>query len=84
MTPKQVEKVKSKITNIKRALASERKKFGGYFDKRGLRYAPPEYYLKLQDYKGALTYFRWFDKNFSDDSGNPIFLFEWYYALQEQ
>jgi hypothetical protein len=46
-----------------------------------LRYAPPQYYVKLQDFKGALTYFRWFKRNFPDDVGEPSFLFEWTVTL---
>lgn len=82
MTPKQVEKIKDKISKIKRELAADKRRWGGcYDDSRGLRYIPPGLFLRLQDYKGALTYFKWFDKNFSDDSGFPVFLFEWTLTL---
>lgn len=82
MTPKQIESIRNKISKIKRALASDKKRHGGYFDdSRGLRYYPPELYLKLQDYKGALRYFNWFRKNFPDDVGYPSFLLEWSITL---
>ncbi len=82
MTPKQIERIQIKISKIKRELAADKKRHGGYFDdSRGLRYLPPELYLKLQDYKGALRYYNWFNKNFPDDSGFPIFLFEWSLTL---
>ena len=42
---------------------------------------PPALYLKLGDYSGALRYFNWFAKNFPDDMGYPIFLFEWTLTL---
>lgn len=77
MTPKQIEKVKKKIADIKRTLASEKKKLGGYDDSRGLRYLPTKYFIQLGDYSGGLTYLKWFDKNFADDAGFPEFLFEW-------
>ena len=78
MTPKQIERIKNKIAKIKRELAADKKRWGGFYDdSRGLRYLPPELYLKLNDYSGALRYFNWFDKNFPEDSGFPIFLFEW-------
>jgi len=77
VTPKQVERLRKKISSIKRTLAAEKRKFGGYDDSRGLRYLPTKYYIQLQDYKGGLTYLRWFNKNFPDDGGFPIFLFEW-------
>ncbi|WP_158845077.1 hypothetical protein [Algibacter sp. L1A34] len=82
MTPKQIERIKNKIGKIKRELAADKKHWGGFYhDGRGLRYLPPELYLKLNDYSGALRYFNWFDKNFPEDSGFPIFLFEWTITL---
>lgn len=81
MTPKQIERIQTKIARIKRALAAEKRKWGCYDDSRGLRYLPPALYLKLQDYKGAMRYFKWFYKNFDDDTGYPMFLFEWTITL---
>jgi hypothetical protein len=81
MTDKQIERIKAKIDAIKKQMAYEKRQWGGYHDGRGLRYAPPEYYIKLNDFKGAMTYYRWFQKHFSDDSGGPIFLFEWCITL---
>jgi hypothetical protein len=77
VTPKQADRLRKKITGIRRALAAEKRRFGGYDDSRGLRYFPTRYYLQLGDFKGGLTYLRWFAKNFSDDAGFPDFLFEW-------
>jgi hypothetical protein len=76
VTPKQIERVKKKIADIKRALASEKKKFGCFDDSQGLRYLPSKYFIQLGDYPGGMTYLTWFDKNFPDDSGFPEFLFE--------
>jgi hypothetical protein len=82
MTPKQIESIKNKIAKIKRELLADKKHWGGFYhDGRGLRYLPPELYLKLKDYSGALRYFNWFDKNFPGDSGFSIFLFEWTITL---
>ena len=82
MTPKQAEKIKKKIDDIKAALAADKKQWGGqYHDGRGLRYLPPQYYIQLGDFMGALRYFNWFDKNFPDDAGFPHFLFEWTIVL---
>ena len=77
MTPKQTQRLIKKIVDIKRALAAEKRKFGGYDDSPGLRYLPTRYYLQLADYKGGLAYTRWFAKAFPDDVGFPDFLFEW-------
>jgi len=81
MTPKETEKYKKYIADVKRALAAEKRKFGAYHDGRGMRYYPPKAYIKLQDYKGGLTYLKWFYKNFPDDIGFPDFLFEWTFIL---
>ena len=78
MTPKQQERIKNKIKKIKAALAADKKRWGGqHHDGQGLRYCPPELYIKLNDFTGGLRYFNWFNKNFPDDSGFPDFLFEW-------
>ena len=76
MTPKEIERTKKKIGDIKRGLAAEKRKFGGYDDSRGLRYLPTRYFIQIGDYSGGLRYLRWFDKNFPNDGGFPEFLFE--------
>jgi hypothetical protein len=81
MTERQIEKTKAQIVAIRKAIADEKKQWGGYHDGRGLRYAPPQYYVKLNDFKGAMAYFRWFHKNFEDDCCTPYFLFEWCITL---
>jgi hypothetical protein len=77
MTPAKIEKLQKKIADIKRRLASEKRKFGAYDDSRGLRYLPPKYFIRLVDYGGGLKYTKWFAKQFQDDIGFPDFLFEW-------
>lgn len=77
MTPKQIERLRSKILQVRRTLAAEKRKFGSYDDSRGLRYLPTKYFIQLQDYTGGLTYLKWFSRNFPDDVGIPDFLFEW-------
>ncbi|MCH8903282.1 MAG: hypothetical protein IIA45_05145 [Bacteroidetes bacterium] len=78
MTLKQIERLRTKIARIRKELAADKKYWGGYYhDGKGLRYLQPEYFIKLKDYKGGLRYLRWFDRTFPDDSGYPIFLFEW-------
>lgn len=76
MTPKQIERIHNKIKKIRKSLADEKKLYGAYLDGRGLRYAPIELYLKIQDFKGGLTYLRWFNKNFPKDFLMPDFMFQ--------
>ena len=82
MTDRQKEIVKFKISQIKKALSADKREWGGYYrDGAGYRYLQPGLYIQLQDYKGSLRYFKWFQKNFPDDTGYPIFLFEWTITL---
>jgi hypothetical protein len=86
MTLRQEASLRKKISDIRAVLAVEKRKFGGYFDNRGLRYAPPAYFIRLHDYKAGLRYVRWFWRSFPDDEGYPLFLFEcaiiFYYAAK--
>ena len=77
MTPKQADRLRQQIAAIRRGLAAEKRKFGGYDDSRGLRYVPTRYYIQLGDFPGGRTYLRWFTKCFPDDAGFADFLFEW-------
>lgn len=82
MTEKQIGRIQLKISNYKKALALDKKYWGGYYhDGQGIRYLIPELYIKIKDYKGGLRYFNWFAKKFPDDSCYPIFLFEWTFVL---
>ena len=76
MTPKQADRLRRHITAIRRSLAAEKRKFGGYDDSRGLRYLPTRSYVQLADFAGGLTYLRWFWRNFPTDVGFADFLFE--------
>lgn len=82
MTEKQIERIRTKIIRVRRALAADKKRWGGYYDDSGgLRYIAPSLYLKIRDFKGAMTYFRWFAKNFPDDFCYGEFLLEWSLTL---
>ncbi len=76
MTPKQVDRLNKKIADIKKILATEKRKFGCYDDSRGLRYLPTRYFIELGDFAGGVAYLNWFNRNFPDDCGFPEFLFE--------
>ena len=77
MTEKQIEKIKKRIRSYRAKLTAEKRKYGWYDDSRGIRYLIPELYVQLQDFKGALRYYKWFDKEFSDDIGFPEFNLYW-------
>lgn len=82
MTDKQLQRTITKIAKYKKALAADKKYWGGHHhDGQGIRYLIPGLYIKISDYKGGLRYLNWFNKNFPDDSGYPIFLFEYAFIL---
>lgn len=76
MTEKQIARVQKKIKSLRAALAYEKTRFGLYDDGRGLRYIVIGECLKINDYKAGLNFLKWFNKNFPDDIGYPVFLFE--------
>lgn len=76
MTEKQIARVQKKIKNLRAALAYEKTRVGFYDDGRGLRYIVIGECLKINDYKSGLNFLKWFNKNFPDDIGYPVFLFE--------
>jgi hypothetical protein len=76
MTEKQIARGQKKIKNLRAALAYEKSRVGFYDDGRGLRYLVIRECLKINDYKSGLNFFKWFNKNFPDDIGYPVFLFE--------
>jgi hypothetical protein len=76
MTPAQITRIQTRIIKLRKILAAERARFGGYDDSAGRRYTILNLYVSAADYKGAFVYLRWFFKNFPDDSGFPFFWVE--------
>jgi len=76
LTPAQITRIQTKIIKLRKILASERTRFGGYDDSAGRRYSILNFYVSIPDYKGAAVYLRWFFKNFPDDAGFPFFWVE--------
>jgi hypothetical protein len=83
MTEKQIEKIRLSIKKHRAALTAEKRKFGGFDDSRGRRYYISDLYMQISDYKGAITYKKWFDKNFPDDIGSPLLSLSWSVAYFE-
>jgi hypothetical protein len=83
MTEKQIEKIRLSIKKHRAALTAEKRKFGGFDDSGGRRYYISDLYMRIADYKGAITYKKWFDKNFPDDIGGPLLSLNWSIAYFE-
>jgi hypothetical protein len=76
------QRVRSRLRRYERALAKEKKEFGTHRDGAGKRYEIGPHYMLLGDNDGAIAAFRWFDREFEDDSGRPDHLLCWSLALQ--
>jgi hypothetical protein len=73
--------VRSRLRRYERALRKEKKEHGFYRDGAGKRYQIGPHYMLLGDDDGALDAFEWFEKEFSDDVGEPGHLLCWSLAL---
>ena len=74
-------KIRSRLRRYERALQKEKAEHGFYRDGSGKRYQIGPHYMLLGDDEGALAAFEWFDKEFSDDGGEPGHLLCWSLAL---
>jgi hypothetical protein len=77
MTEKQIEQIRLSIKRHRAALTAQKRKFGGFDDSGGRRYYVSDLYMRIADYKGVITYKKWFDKNFPDDIGGPLLSLNW-------
>lgn len=74
-------KIRARAVRNYRALLNEKKKRGFYDDGGGKRYRIGVDFLTAGATEESVEYFRWFEKEFSDDVGEPIFFLHW--ALAE-
>ena len=77
MTEKQIEKIRLSIKKHRAALTAEKRKFGGFFDNRARRYYISDLYMQISDYKGTITYKKWFNKNFPNNIKTPLLSLHW-------
>ena len=75
------QKIRSRLRSYERRRRKEKKEHGFYRDGAGERYQIGPHYILLGDNEGALAAFRWFAKEFSDDTGEPGHLLYWSLAL---
>ena len=75
------QKIRSRLRSYERKLQKEKKEHGFYRDGGGKRYQIGPHYMLLGDNEGALDAFQWFEREFSDDVGEPGHLLCWSLAL---
>ena len=79
--PKDPKKIRARIKSYERKLRQELKDHGCYRDGAGKRNFLGPLYLLMGDLAGAMDSFGWFQKNFSDDAGEPGHRLIWALAL---
>ena len=66
-----------------RALRKEQQQFGAISDGGGKRYLAGIYYVLAGETEKSSNYFPWFESEFPDDVGEPVFLLCWAIAAHE-
>ena len=74
-------KIKATITRYRRILNIEWKEHHFISDGSGIRYLIGPLYLRIDDTKGAMAHYQWFEKMFDDDSGEPFHRMGWTLTL---
>ena len=74
-------KIKETIARYRRALNKEWKDHNFISDGAGKRYMIGPLYLRIDDTKGAMAHYQWFEKMFDHDSGEPFHRMGWTLAL---
>jgi len=74
-------KIKATIAHYRRLLNKEWKEHHFISDGAGKRYLIGPLYLRIDDTKGAMTHYQWFEKMFDDDSGEPFHRMGWALTL---
>jgi hypothetical protein len=74
-------KIKATITRYRRILNIEWKEHHFISDGAGIRYLIGPLYLQIDDTKGAMAHYHWFEKMFDDDSGEPFHRMGWTLTL---
>jgi len=78
---KMTKRIKTTIARYRRALNKEWKDHHFISDGAGKRYMIGPLYLRIDDTKGAMAHYKWFEKMFEDDSGEPLHRMGWTLAI---
>jgi tetratricopeptide (TPR) repeat protein len=70
-------KFRARANRARRGLLNEKKKYGSINDGSGKRYRAGVFYLLSGDVEKALEFYSWYEQEFPDDSGEPIFNLYW-------
>lgn len=81
MTPEKKKKFRDRANRARRELLKEKEQYGYINDGSGKRYRAAVYYVLAGENEKALDFYSWFESEFPDDIGEPIF--DLYWALAE-
>ncbi|MHC4250788.1 MAG: tetratricopeptide repeat protein [Planctomycetota bacterium] len=79
--PSDAKKIRARIRSYERKLRKEKESYGDYDDGAGKRFLLGPLYMVMGDQDGALESFRWYEKEFPDDGGDPAQLLCWSLCL---
>lgn len=79
--PQEPKKIKRRIRRYERTMRKEYEDHGFISDGYGKRYLLGILYLLVDDLEGALKSFKWYEKMFPDDMGDPFHYLTWALAL---
>jgi len=74
-------KIKATIARYRRLLNKEWKDHNFISDGAGKRFMIGPLYLRIDDTKGAMAHYKWFEKMFDGDSGEPFHRMGWTLTL---
>jgi hypothetical protein len=72
---------RDRAVRLKRALLAEKRKFGGIDDGHGKRYLISPLFVLAGALDEALAFYKWYERNCADDSGDPLHYLFWSLAL---
>lgn len=70
-------KFRERANRARRGLLNEKKKYGSINDGSGKRYRAGVFYLLSGDVEKALEFYSWYEQEFPNDGGEPIFNLYW-------
>ena len=79
--PHSAKKIRERAMRYRRSLINEEKNHGYISDGAGKRYLVGPLFVLADDLGKAIDYYKWYEEEFSDDSGEPLHYIYWALAL---
>ena len=79
--PNSAKKIRERAMRYRRSLINEEENRGYINDGAGKRYLVGPLFVLAGDLEKAIDYYKWYEEEFSDDSGEPLHYIYWALAL---